>query len=106
MGFEVYRPRTGRGQKKPQAIVVSLSKNSVVLNKPARETLQNPEFLELAFDNESGTIRIRPAAKGEGVEIKKSKVSAKGFLDHFSISNYGKHIANFNKEENAIFVNV
>ncbi len=105
MSFEVYRPRT-RATTKAKRQVVKLSKFSLVLNKVAREKLNNPEYLELAFDTEAGTIRIRPAGKDGGVSLKKSKVVAKGFFEGFKISEIGNYIADYNAEENALYVKI
>jgi hypothetical protein len=104
MAFEVYTPRS-RGKEKEPATAVKISKNSIVLNKPTRELLQQPEYLELAYDPETGTIRIRPAVKGEGsIQLKKTKVYAKGFLEHFDIKTYGKYFVNFKEDENALYI--
>lgn len=76
------------------------------MNKPAREKLGQPEFLELAFDNsEKGIIRIRPTAtKDEGLPIKKSKIFARGFYNQFNITSAGKYFADYNPDENAVYV--
>jgi hypothetical protein len=105
MAFEVYTPRSRSKEKEPDTSI-KISKNSIVLNKNVRGLIQQPEYVELAFDCETSTIRIRPVAKGDGkdIQLKKTKVYAKGFLEHFQINNYGKHLADYNQEENAIFV--
>jgi hypothetical protein len=105
MSFEVYKPRSKGKEKKPK-LIVSLSKNSIVLTKPVREKLQHPEYLELAYDNESATIRIRPTTRDQGIPIQKSKISAKNFYNQFNISIYGKFFADYNSEENAIYVSL
>ena len=105
MSFEVYRPRI-RATTKAKASVVRLSKLSLVLNKVAREKLNNPEYLELAFDSDASTIRIRPADKVGGVSVKKTKVTAKGFFESFKISDIGNYIADYNAEENALYVKI
>jgi hypothetical protein len=105
MPFEVYKPRS-KGKEKMSKLIVSLSKNSIVLNKPAREKLQRPEYLELAYDNESAAIRIRPTTRDQGIPIQKSKISAKNFYNHFNISIYGKFFADYNLEENALYVSL
>jgi hypothetical protein len=105
MAFEVYRPRT-RATTKAKRLVIRLSKNSIVLNKLAREKLNNPEFIELAFDTETGTIRIMPAGKVGGIAVKKTKVFAKGFLEHFKITELGNYVVDYNAEENAIYVSL
>jgi hypothetical protein len=105
MSFEVYRPRS-KGKETKSKLIVSLSKNSIVLSKPVREELHYPEYLELAYDNESSTIRIRPTTRDRGLPIKKSKISAKSFYDQFNISTYGKFFADYNLEENALYVSL
>jgi len=68
MAFEVYKPR---GERTTRRSLVTLSQNSIVLNKHAREKL-NAEKVELAYDPESNTIRIKAADNGQ--IIKKTKV--------------------------------
>ena len=104
MAFEIYKPRL-KGVQKEAAIIVSLSKNSIVLNKPARVKLENPEYVELAYDIETKTIRIKPTTtKDEGLPIKKSKIYAKGFYNQFGITAAGKYYCDYNADENAVFV--
>jgi hypothetical protein len=103
MAFEVYYPRR-RSKKEGKAPIVSLSKNSIVLSKMAREKLNSPEYIELAFDKDSDTIRIGPSNMDEGNALKKTKVIAKGFFDHFDLDLKGKYNANYDSEENALFV--
>jgi hypothetical protein len=104
MAFEVYRPRT-RAKEEPRP-VVRLSKHSLVLNKVAREKLNAPEYVELAFDADTSSMRIKPAGKDGGVPVKKTKVAAKGFYEGFKISNIGNYIADYNAEENALYVKI
>jgi hypothetical protein len=98
MSFEVYKPR---GEKADKIPLVSLSKNSIVLNKTSREKL-NAESIELAFDSDTNTIRIVGSADGQ--TLKKTKVFAKGFFNHFGINKKGKFQANYDETENALFV--
>lgn len=100
MAFEVYKPRGEKAEKLP---LVSLSKNSIVLNKTAREKLQ-AENVELAFDRETNTIRIRSSKDGQ--IIKKTKVFARGFFNHFGIDKKGKFTARYSEDENALYVNL
>ncbi|HBC91830.1 MAG TPA: hypothetical protein DCZ10_02720 [Pelotomaculum sp.] len=100
MAFEVYKPR---GEKAEKAPLVSLSKNSIVLNKLSREKLQT-ENVELAFDTDTRTIRIKAVAEGQA--IKKTKLFARGFFNHFGITTKGKFPAVFNNEENALYVKI
>lgn len=105
MAFEIYVPRS-RGKEKEPATAIKISKNSIVLNKNLRGLIQQPEYVELAFDPDSKTLRIRPTTNGKGVQMKKTKVYAKGFLEHFNIKNYGKHPADYKEDENAVFVSL
>ena len=103
MAFEVYRSKAPKDGKVP---VVSLSKASIVLNKIARDKLNHPEYVELAFDRDSNAIRIRPSASNEGHLLKKTKIFAKGFYNNFNLNAPGKYKANYNSEENALYVNL
>lgn len=100
MAFEIYKPRGERTLKQP---LVTLSKNSIVLNKHAREKL-NAEKVELAYDLESNTIRIKAADNGQ--IIKKTKVFSRGFFNHFELNKKGKYAAAYNEEEKALYVNL
>ncbi len=100
MAFIVYKLRGERVGKVP---LVTLSKNSIVLNKIAREKLK-ADKVELAFDNDSNTLRITPS--GEGQTVKKTKVFARGFFNHFNIEKKGKFNAIFDDKENALFVSL
>lgn len=98
MAFEIYKPRGERIQKE---IIVSLSKNSIVLNKQAREKLQ-AEKIELAYDKDTNTIRIKVAEEGQ--VVKKTKVFARGFFNNFGIDKKGKFAARYDEIENALYV--
>ena len=99
MAFEIYKPR---GEKEGKLPLVTLSKNSIVLNKQAREKI-NSEKVELAYDKETNTIRIKGTENG-GQFIKKTKVFGKGFFNFFDIVKRGKFIAKFDESENALIV--
>ncbi len=99
MAFEVYKPRREKQEKVP---LVSLSKTSVVLNNVARSKLQTKR-IELAYDRDTKTIRIRAVDEG-GMEIRKTKVFGKGFFNQFNITQKGKFEAKYNPEENALYV--
>lgn len=99
MAFEVYRPR---GEKQEKAPIVSLSKTSIVLNNVAREKL-GTNRIELAYDKDAKTIRIRAVENG-GMEIRKTKVFGKGFFNQFNIARKGKFAAEYDPAERALFV--
>lgn len=100
MAFEVYKPRGEKSEKPP---LVSLSKNSVVLNKPAREKLGKADQIELAFDKDAKLIRIKAVNEG-GQLLKKTKVFAKGFFNYFGINKRGRFVANYDENEKAFFI--
>jgi hypothetical protein len=101
--FEVYVPRT-RGVKKEVLPEIKISKQSIVLNKQARNLIQ-ADSIELAYDRDNKTIRIRKAEEG-GLNMKKTKVFARGFLEHFDIREKGKFKADYHEDENALFAKV
>jgi len=101
LSFEVYRPR---GEKQEKAPIVSLSKTSIVLNNVAREKLTTNR-IELAFDPDNKTIRIKAVESG-GMEIRKTKVFGKGFFNQFKITKKGKFEAKYSPEENSLFVQI
>lgn len=101
LAFEVYRPR---GEKQEKAPIVSLSKTSIVLNNVAREKLA-ANRIELAYDPDSKTIRIRAVDNG-GMEVRKTKVFGKGFFNQFSITKKGKYEASFDPDEKSLYVTI
>lgn len=101
MAFEIYKPR---GERVGKFSLVTLSSNSITLNKIAREKLSNPNTLEFAYDKDSNLMRIKPTDAGQ--VMKKTKVFAKGFFNHFDIDKKGKFIANYDENENALYVNL
>ncbi|MGD0152859.1 MAG: hypothetical protein ABSC17_03710 [Thermacetogeniaceae bacterium] len=107
MAFEVYHARMGKDAPKKK-LAVSLSKNSIVLNKIAREKLNYPEHIELAYDNDNNIIRIRPVNNDNGgLPVKKTKLFARSFYKYFHINvGKGKYNADFIPEENALYVSL
>jgi len=103
VGFEVYRPR--EREKKEKTATVSFSKNSIVLNKVARERLNSSE-VELAFDNNSKTVRIKEVHDGDmpRMAIKKTKIYGKGFFKFFDIKPKGKCEAKFEDTDKSLYV--
>ncbi len=100
--FEVYVPRS-KEPKKKDLPGIKISKQSIVLNKNARYLMQ-AEKLELAYDPE-GVIRIRKT-EGSGINMKKTKLYAKGFLEHFKIQEKGQFSAEYKEEESALYAKV
>lgn len=100
MAFEIYKPRKG---KKEKHAIVSLSRNSLVLNKYARDQL-NSNNIDLAYDPETNKIKISPSK--DGLVMNKTKVYAAGFFTHFNIEEKGKFKAEFNKDTLSLFVDL
>jgi len=100
MAFEIYKPR---GERVPKLPLITISKNSIVLNKHAREKL-SINRVELAFDPETNIIRIK--ASNNGQNIKKTKVFGRGFFNHFGITVKGKFPAEYDENEKALYVNI
>ena len=100
--FEVYAPRSKKEAKEKEGPEIKISKQSIVLNKKARILLP-ADSLELAYDKGNKTIRIKKADEG-GLNMKKTKVFAKGFLEHFTIKEKGKFQAEFKEDESAFYV--
>jgi len=103
LAFEIYKPRGNRENKKQP--VVSLSRASIVLNNVARDILNSPKRIEIAYDDNAKTLRIRPVSEG-GMEMRKTKIFGKGLYNFFGINTKGKFPATFNSDENALYVNI
>lgn len=101
MAFEVYKPR---GEKLEKLPTVSFSKNSIVLNNIAREKIKSLN-VELAYDKDIKSVRIS-AVDEDGMQIKKTRLFAKGFYKHFDIHPKGKYEAKFNEDERALYVDI
>lgn len=99
--FVVYKPRGERADKAP---FVSLSKNSIVLNKIARLKLQDPQNVEIAFNKDENMLRIKP--ESTGLTVKKTKIFSRGLFNYFGIEAKGRYNAFYNEEENTLFVNL
>ncbi|NQS75077.1 MAG: hypothetical protein HQP61_01350 [Peptococcaceae bacterium] len=97
MSFEVYKPRLEK------EATVAISKNHLTLNKKLAEKFDT-RYVELAFDRETNTIRIKAANGENGLVLNKNKIGARGFFKHFNIQQKGKYAAIFNEEEKTILV--
>lgn len=101
MAFEVFQPRrSGRKGTSKKGPLIRLSKNSLVLNKWAREIL-NSETIELAYDPETNTIRVSPNGN---ITLKKTKAFAKGFFKAFDIKASGSFPVEVN--EGSLFAQI
>jgi len=101
--FEIYVPRSREAKKKDMP-EIKISKQSIVMNKKARNLIQ-ADRLELAYDTDGKTLRIKRAEE-EGINMKKTKVYAKGFLEHFNIQEKGRFLAAYKEDEEALYVKV
>lgn len=97
MSFEVYKPRFEK------EATVAISKNHLTLNKKLVDKFDT-EYVELAFDRDTKTIRIKASDSENGLILTKNKIGARGFFKHFNIEQKGKYNAVFNENENAIYV--
>jgi len=97
MAFQVYKPKIEKES------TVSISKNHLTLNKKLASRL-NSSHVELAYDPETKTIRIRPSSNENGLIINKNKIGARGFFKHFNIQNKGKYNTSFDENEKAIYI--
>ncbi|MDD3653863.1 MAG: hypothetical protein PHO01_06735 [Desulfotomaculaceae bacterium] len=97
MAFEVYKPNNENGY------IVSVSKNHLTLNKRLITKL-NPSYVQLAYDSETKTIRIKPSSDESGLIVNKNKIGARGFFKHFKIQNKGKFNATYDENEKAVYI--
>ena len=97
MSFEVYKPRFDK------EATVAISKNHLTLNKKLVDRFDT-EYVELAFDKDTKTIRIKASNGENGLILNKNKIGARGFFKHFNIQQKGKYNAIFDENEKAIFV--
>ncbi len=97
MTFEVYKPRFEK------EATVAISKNHLTLNKKLVDKF-NTEYVELAFDKVTKTIRIKASDSENGLVLNKNKIGARGFFKHFNIQQKGKYNAVYNEDENAVYV--
>ncbi|MCL6634741.1 MAG: hypothetical protein K6T29_03100 [Peptococcaceae bacterium] len=97
MAFEVYRSRLEK--EAPAAI----SKNHITLNKKLLDRF-NTKRVELAYDPDTNTIRIRPSTSESGLVLNKNKIGARGFFKHFNIQQKGKYNAVYNDNDKAIYI--
>ena len=97
MSFEVYKPRFEKDA------TVAISKNHLTLNKKLVDRFDT-EYVELAFDKDTKTIRIKASSSDNGLILNRNKIGARGFFKHFNIQQKGKYNAVFNENENAVYV--
>lgn len=98
MAFKVYRPHIGDISNS-----VNISKTHITISSDLKEKIKTNN-VELAYDDEDGIIRIKPS--NIGVKIKNGKIGAAGFLRGFKIDVKGKFEANYNDQDQCIYVNI
>jgi len=106
MAYMVYRQKKRIRLKKEDTLTVSFSKNTLVINKHSRELLKVPARIELAYDKETNTIRIQATEENNGIELKKTKIYAKGFYKYFDFNEKGKYRAVYNGDKEALYVQI
>lgn len=85
MAFTVYVPRK-------EEYEVAVSKNHLTLGKKILESI-NCKYVELAYNKETNTIRIKPSENGNALVVNQNKIGSKGFFNHFGITKKGKYTA-------------
>jgi len=86
LAFQTYVPRRrGESTSKRDFPAIRLSKNSLIINKWAREVFRAAN-IELAFDPETKTIRLGP---GGTIMVRNSRVNARDFFKAFGINATG-----------------
>ncbi|MBO8129583.1 MAG: hypothetical protein H0Z39_10395 [Peptococcaceae bacterium] len=105
MVFQVYHPEQEPNLFRRKQPVVALTKTSIRLNKAAFDKINDEyQYLELAYDDQTQTIRLRKANKGFPVENR--KINCKGFFKHFGIDVQGKFLARYDDQEKAFYINI
>ncbi|OPY57303.1 MAG: hypothetical protein A4E55_01699 [Pelotomaculum sp. PtaU1.Bin035] len=97
MAFEVYKPKIEK------EATVSISKNHITLNKKLISRL-NTSYVELAYDPDTKTIRIKTSTNENGLIVNKNRIGTRGFFKHFNIQNKGKYNTIVDENENAIYI--
>lgn len=99
MAFEVYKPRFEK------EATVAISKNHLTLNKKLMAKLDT-KYIELAYDPDTKTIRIKPSNNENGLILNKNKIGARGFFKQFNIEQKGKYSAVYEDNEKALYVRI
>lgn len=101
MTFEVFFPEQETALFRRKQPVVAIAKSSIRLNKTAYEEL-GAETVELAYDRQRETIRIKKVA--QGFKIQNKKITSKGFFRHFGINVKGRFLAQYDPESESLLV--
>lgn len=99
MAFEIYKPRFEK------EATVAISKNHLTLNKKLMAKL-DAKYIELAYDPDTRTIRIKPSSNDNGLVLNKNKIGARGFFKQFNIEQKGKYSAVYEDDEKALYVRI
>ncbi|HHU86423.1 MAG: hypothetical protein ACOX86_06755 [Pelotomaculaceae bacterium] len=99
MAFEVYKPRIEK------EATIAISKNHLTLNKKLLDKI-NTRYVELAYDPETRTIRIKPSTTDNGLVLNRNKIGARGFFKHFKIDQKGKYNVVYNEKEKALYIQI
>ncbi|OPX83779.1 MAG: hypothetical protein A4E53_04381 [Pelotomaculum sp. PtaB.Bin104] len=99
MAFRIYKPYGDRAKKQ---LFVTISKNTIFLNKIAREKLRAGK-IELAYDRDAKVIKISASPEGQPTR-QRTIFYGRGFFNHFSIKKKGRFTAEYNADENALYV--
>lgn len=103
MAFIVFHPEQEIKLIRRRQPIVTLSKNAIKLNKMALDKL-NSDIVEVAYDPELQTIRLRAARKGFPIE--KKKISGRAFFKHFNINVLGKFPARYDENGQCLLVDI
>jgi hypothetical protein len=66
----------------------------------------NTRYVELAYDPETRTIRIKPSTTDNGLVLNRNKIGARGFFKHFKIDQKGKYNVVYNEKEKALYIQI
>lgn len=101
--FIVFHPEQEIKLIRRRQPIVTLTKNTIKLNKLALDKLQS-DIIEVAYDPEQHIIRLRAAKKG--FQVEKKKISGRAFFKHFNIEVLGKFPARYDENEQCLLVNI
>lgn len=97
--YDVYQPRSSREN------LVALTKHHIRLSKKLIDKL-GYERVEVAYNKKDNKLRIRGLAEG-GLILNKNKIGARGIFKYFDLEGKkGSYAAEYNEQEQAIFVDL
>lgn len=97
MTFKVYKPHFLGNTNS-----ASLNKSQIVISPDLVDCIVDTKFVELAYDDETDTIRITPAE--HGIKIYNGKIGAIGFFRNFRIKTIGQFDAKYSYEDKCIYI--